>query len=296
MLKRYMLASVVAVSLVAATSAFAGERGLTNYLAGYYGDFAVAVQPSEGIYAYATAYAYSAILEGPQGSTNLDLQGTLAITGFQYVTPWRVFGAKYAVAGYTTYLQGRLTPDGTSSASDDGLGDSSVSPLVLYWKAGPNVHISVYESIILPTGSFEPTRAVNTSRNYFSFDSVLALTWLNPQLGVEFSIVPGLMINTTNESTDYRSGAELHVDGMANFFINANFALGLHGYYYQQIDDDEFAALKIELPARSAGIGPAILLVPVAGKGKIVGKWLHEFEAQNRFQGDIFSLTAVLKF
>lgn len=43
---------------------------------------------------------------------------------------------------------------------------------------------------------------LNMGRNYFSFDSVLAMTWLNQDTGTELSAVAGFMVNTKNTATD----------------------------------------------------------------------------------------------
>lgn len=273
------------------------ERSLTNYLAGYYGDFAVAVQPDQGLYTYVTGYHYSARSEAHEAPNEPELNGTLGIAGFQYVTKWNIMGGALAFAGYTTQLDGRLSLGGSGGYSEQerGLGDSSISPVVLYWNSG-NIHVSVYESIILPTGSFDASAAVNTSRNYISFDTVMAFTWLEPKIGFEISIVPGLMINTENKSTRYRTGTELHLDGMLNFFPTTNVGFGLHGFFYEQIEDDEVGGMENGIRSRSVGLGPAILFIPAPGNGKIVGKWLHEVDVKNRFGGDILSLTAALEF
>ena len=126
---------------------------------------------------------------------------------------------------------------------------------------------------------------------------MLALTWLDAARGLEVSVVPGVMINTTNEATDYRTGTEFHVDGMLNVYLSTQFAVGLHGYYYTQIEgDDTRDPVTQGLRSTSAALGPAFMVVPPGGKGKIVGKGLHELDGRNRFVGDIVSLTIALPF
>lgn len=90
----------------------------------------------------------------------------------------------------------------------------------------------------MPTGQYSAGDAVNVGRNYWSFDTVAAATWFNPETGTEISITPGLMVNTENDATDYRTGAEFHVDLVVNQFLSETFALGVHGYAYKQIEDD----------------------------------------------------------
>jgi hypothetical protein len=284
----------------------AAENGLSNYLPGYYGDYAVAVAPAPGLYVYGTVYGYSGSPEGPKLNENVDIDATLYLTGFQYVTDRKLFDARIAFGSYTVFINGDLdatvpTSSGPLDISDHavGHGDTSISPVILYWSLGNNWHLSAYESIIMPTGRYERGRPFNVSRNYYSFDTVMPVTWLDPNLGWEISLVPGLMINTENPDTDYRTGTEFHLDAMLNRYFSQTFALGLHGYAYAQIESDSGAGVTApDLRGSSFGLGPSFLWVPssLGIKGKVVGKWLHEFGAENRFEGDILSLTGVVNF
>ena len=85
---------------------------------------------------------------------------------------------------------------------------------------------------------YNASDSVYVGRNYWSFDSILATTWFNPESGTELSAVGGIMVNTENNATNYRTGTELHVDLVANQFISENVALGLRGYYYTQLTGD----------------------------------------------------------
>ena len=68
---------------------------------------------------------------------------------------------------------------------------------------------------------------VNIGRNYWSFDTVMAATWFNAETGTELSVIPGLMMNTENPDTNYRTGTEFHVDAVANQFLSETFAVGV---------------------------------------------------------------------
>jgi hypothetical protein len=284
----------------------AAENGLSNYLPGYYGDYAVAVAPAPGLYVYGTVYSYSGSPEGPKLNENVNLDATLYLTGFQYVTDRKFLDARVAFGSYTVFINGDLdatvpTSSGPLDIFDHavGHGDTSFSPVILYWTLANNWHVSAYESIIAPTGRYDHREPLNVGRNYYSFDTVVPVTWLDPKAGWEVSLVPGLMINTENPETDYRTGTEFHLDAMLNRYLSQTFAVGLHGYAYTQLESDSGrGATASDLKGSSLALGPSILWVPssLGIKGKIVGKWLHEFEAENRFEGDIISLTGVLSF
>jgi hypothetical protein len=277
------------------------ERGLSHYLPGYYGDFAVAVAPRPGHYVYTTLYHYDARSKGPSLGAGARLEATASINGFLYATDFKILGAQYAFGGYTAYVGAQLdldvpTPLGSVHLSDDtgGLSDTSISPIALYWANG-NWHVNYYTAVFLPTGNFNKARLLNPGRNYYSLDNVVALSWLDPSLGTELSVVPGLMLNTQNEDTSYRTGAEFHLDFMINQFLSRSFAVGLHGYVYDQITLDRGAG-AYRNDSFSVGVGPAMFWVPDGLSGKIVAKWLHEFAAENRFEGDIISITGMISF
>jgi len=281
------------------------EGGRSNYVPGYYGDYAVAVAPQPGIYVYSTAYSYQGNFAAPGGESKISLEGIANLSGFQYVLPQKFHGLTFAFASYTSFINAKVeidlaTPLGPLQILDEdsGHGDTSVSPFVVYGSLG-NFHWSFYNSIFLPTGSYSRFDAANISRNYYSLDSVLSLTWLDPKMGIELSVVPGIMANLENPSTDYRTGTEFHVDVMANLYLSKTFAFGAHGYFYDQIEKDSgTGSIGAALDGRSAAIGPSFLWVPqkYGVEGKIVGKWLHEFYAKERFEGDIVSITGAIKF
>lgn len=292
-------ALMVAFASLHVAAAHAAEGGLTNYVPGYYGDFAVAVAPPKGLYVYGTAYSYQAKLKGPAVPNTVSASAMLYLGGFQYVTDYKLFGATVAFGSYTTFLDANLEakpPPFSLDASVSNRGDMSVSPLILYWSSG-NLYVSAYQAVIMPTGAYDRGAPLNSSRNYYSFDSVLALTWLDQKQGYEISLVPGLMFNTENTATNYRTGNEFHLDGMLNKYLSQDFAIGLHGYVYSQFSDDSGAGAP-KIRSSSAAIGPAVLwnTTSLGIPGKIVGKWLHEVDATNRFQGDILSVTAAVKF
>lgn len=49
------------------------------------------------------------------------------------------------------------------------------------------------------------------------------------------SIAPGVMVNTENTATDYKTGTEFHMDFVANLFVSESLAFYLRGYYYKQL-------------------------------------------------------------
>ena len=99
----------------------------------------------------------------------------------------------------------------------------------------------------------------------------------------------GYFCITENDDTDYQNGQELDLDVVFNQFLSETFAIGLHGFYLKQIAGDSGSgALLGDFKAEAAGIGPALLWSTKIGSqdGLIIAKWLHEFHAENRLEGN----------
>jgi hypothetical protein len=169
-----------------------------------------------------------------------------------------------------------------------GLGDVIFIPVVLYWNQG-NFHFSFSQSIVTPTGDYSTDNLVNPGLNYWTFDTDVAATYLNPETGQDYSVNVGYNYNTQNPDTDYQTGQELHIDYMFNQFLSESWALGINGFYYKQITGDSGSgALLGDFKAEAAGVGPALLWTTKLGKQDVsfIAKWLHEFHAENSLEGD----------
>lgn len=107
------------------------------------------------------------------------------------------------------------------------------------------------------------------------------------------------MVNLENPHTDYRTGAEYHVDAMINRYHTSNLDMGKHGYVYQQLDTDTIGGVRVaDTRSASIGVGRLLLWSPkgAGGDRKVVLKWLHDLDSTRRFEGDILSVTGALHF
>jgi len=75
-----------------------------------------------------------------------------------------------------------------------------------------NIHTSFSQSFIMPTGDYDVNNLVNNGLNHWSFDTNFAFTYLNQDIGFDFSFNIGHIYNTRNRDTDFQTGQELHLD------------------------------------------------------------------------------------
>jgi hypothetical protein len=294
---------------LAAAPAFAAEGGASHFLPGAGGDMLLAVPPEPGLTVANTVWRQSGDLGravlGGEARVGLDLDLTLNLAAASYTFEAPVFGARYTVAALVPFGHADLsaslnTGGGRIDRSGDrfDLSDAAFVPVQLNWSAGA-LSWEVSHTVVAPTGGYDADRAINLGRNYWSFDTAAAVTWFDPEAGREVSLAPGVMLNTENPDTDYRTGAEFHMDFTATQFLSPTFALGLRGYWYQQITGDSGAGAVLgDFKSEAVGLGLGFLWAPAFADGRlsILGKWMRDVHAENRFESDYLTLTGAWTF
>ncbi len=306
MLSLFRLFVVLAILGVQVSGrAEAGEGAFSNYFPGAYGKLLPGIAPEPGS-AFANVnllYSAKANRAIAQGQLHASMETKAFYSLFQGLHVWDApsLGGRFGVGGYLPlgYASYSASIGGlANSESDFAIGDIGIIPASFFWNSG-NFHTNLYGMIIAPTGDYSTSNKVNIGRNYWSLDLVAAMTWFNPNTGTEFSIIPGLMFNSENPDTNYRTGTEAHIDVLFNQFISDDFALGLHGYAYKQITGDSgIGALLGDFKGEAFGLGPAISWIPKAGGGNMAfsASWTHDVHSKNRLSGDYATLSFSLQF
>jgi hypothetical protein len=287
----------------------AAEGGYSNYIPGTYGDFAAAVEPPTKFTIRNDIYYYQADIERSVRSglleADADLEFIMDFLTLLYKPDIEILGARYAFGAFIPFVHADIETGidlGSLRVSrqDDvfGLGDITLIPGILFWNKG-NFHFTFAEYIITPTGSYDTDDLANTGLNYWTFDTNVAVTYLNPDTGQDYSINIGYNYNTENPDTDYQTGQELHIDYMINQFLSESWAIGVHGFYLKQLTGDSGdGAILGDFKAEAAGIGPAILWSTKVGNQQLsfIAKWLHEYHAENRLEGDHIFISFAMSF
>lgn len=230
-----------------------------------------------------------------------------------------LLGGSPALSVTVPIASGEITFDGalggaiTGQLEDrkSGLGDLAVTPL-MGWHHG-NFHYSVGATVFLPTGAYHTAeldvpdrsaRLLSIGKNKLAVDPTIALTYLDTSSGLEASGAVGVTISAKNDATDYQTGEELHIEASVGQNLPHGFAVGVAGYYYQQIADDSGSGAESfklalgtdDLEARVLGIGPVVAfshqLGPVGMTAK--AKYYHEFARHKRFESNGFSFAVAI--
>jgi hypothetical protein len=308
-----MTKSLVTLTLVLATllgvhtnGAKAAEAGYGFYLLGSTTTNA-GILPPPGAYILDYNYLYS-------GSTDiaLDIAGLILDGGIEgdvyanvaaplWVAPGKVLGANI---GFLTLVP-IVWKDASAGASlslppplgvtiQKGLGDNEtrfgdpVPGFMLGWHHG-NWHFKTHTLVNVPIGFWERGNLANTGFNHWGMDNAAAFTWLDPKVGLELSAMAGFTYNWENTATDYKSGTEFHLEYAAVQNFSKHFAVGINGYFYDQVTGDSGAGAKLgSFKGRVAAIGPVMNLNFQVAKLPVSAslKYFREFDAKNRLEGN----------
>jgi hypothetical protein len=208
----WRVAAQLSALAVASSLAIAGEGGTSHIMPGanatlvdlpptspggffkpmyinYKGDASATVPTAAGVVANLNADANTFVLGGGYG-----LEETL------------FGGAHYSVAAFLPYT--RRSISGNSAALGDlhiqnsvsGIGDLTVVPVMLAWKAD-NWQYDLLMPVYAPTGSYETGRLGNTGLNYWTFDPIVGLAYSNAKSGLSAAAHLGYALNTENNAT-----------------------------------------------------------------------------------------------
>jgi hypothetical protein len=78
----------------------------------------------------------------------------------------------------------------------------------------------------VPVGTYNSSSLANIGIGHGAIDAGGGYTYFNPQTGRELSAVLSVTYNTTNESTQYQNGVDLHLDWGASQFLSKQVLVG----------------------------------------------------------------------
>jgi len=316
-------ALVVGASVGLSTIAAADEDGVSFWLPGLFGSLAAVPQQQPG-WSLATIYFHDSVSAGSDvgrareitignipvtatgnvsANLNSNIDLALFIPTYAFATPF--FGGQAAISllgiygGVNTSLTGTLSGALTSPAgpisfsrspsiSDSVMGFGDLYPFFsVKWNAGVNNYMT-YIAGDIPVGAYDPARLSNIGIGHGAVDGGVGYTYFDPKTGHEFSGVLGFTYNTTNPSTQYQSGVDLHFDWGASQFLTKQLQIGVVGYVYNEIGCDSGSGDQVGcFQSRVIGIGPQLgYIIPLGTMQAYVNlKGYGEFDAQNRAHG-----------
>jgi hypothetical protein len=308
------------IPAMAPAPALAVEGGLGAYLLGSRDSMAGFVPPP-GSYVTLDVITLDGLVKnvsiGGLPVASADVHTTLVKLGFTMAFDAEVWGGQPALNLNLPFATADIDFTGPLGGglgdSESGLGDIAISPLI-GWHSD-KLHWNVFATLFAPVGKYDAasvdlaTRdidALSIGKNVWSVQPGFAVTWIDPERGLELSAAASVLFSEYNSATDYQSAPQIVVEGAVMQHLPSGLALGLTGYAFGQTGDDSGSgaeAIKTVLGVDSLqsevyGIGPLVTY-----RGKIFGRdasfkaeYTHEFGAKRRFESDVVWLSATLAF
>lgn len=185
---------------------------------------------------------------------------------------------------------------GTKLRDEETKFGDPVPGMMMGWHHG-NWHFKTHTLVNVPVGFWERGNLANIGFNRWAIDNAAAFTWLDPKIGLELSAMAGFTYNFENPATDYKTGTEFHVEYAAVQNFSKHFALGVNGYYYDQVTGDSGSGAGLgSFKGRVVAIGPVMNLNFQVGKIPVSAnlKYFREFDVENRLEGDAGYLTLTM--
>ncbi|MDQ7776868.1 MAG: transporter [Paracoccus aminovorans] len=269
-------------------------------------DFGAGMLPPptpHGTWGLRLAYYSSDRLQDSRGDTianGFDISVKTYGLAYLRMTDHEIWGARYGFSAVIPVmdLNARMTvptPAGPLGlqGSELGLGDVQIVPVMLQWAAPPNLFVNAMLQIQAPTGDFDAKAPFNIGTNHWTISPMVGLTWISDG-GFEVSTQTMVNFNTENKDTHYTSGIEWKQEFAVGQHVG-DWTVGMAGYVYQQLTDDDGPGVIDGNRARGYALGPAVSFLR-PGMPMLSLHAYKEFGARNRPEGVNVALRSSISF
>ena len=168
----------------------------------------------------------------------------------------------------------------------------------MHWEIGDHQSVTFAPTIVMPLGDFKAEQRVNAGfGDYYTFRPSVQYAFIGD--GWDLGGRAVMSFNTRNKDTGYYSGKIFNFDWQAMAFVSEDIRVGVQGYFVRQLQADtsnvalEQSLINMEKGSKASvnAIGPAVAWLMNGGEMLIEGKFIKEFGAKNRTEGQAFWLT-----
>lgn len=245
-----------------------------------------------------------------RGLKKAELDLNVGLTQLLYASDQEVLaGGKWGLNLMLPVVDIDLDPGDNLALSVNGgnLGDLLVGPF-LQWDPvmgpnGPRFMQRVELQMLLPTGAYDPDRAINPGSNVFSLNPYWAATlFLSPQWTLSWRL--HYLWNAENNdpyrglnADDSQAGQAIHLNLASAYEVIPNrLRLGINGYYLKQISDSRVDGKAVtDSKEQVLGLGPG-LVYHLSKHDHLFANLYWETLAENRPEGTRLNLRYVHHF
>jgi hypothetical protein len=294
-----MKSTVVKFHLVFASLVLAGvlSTQAQPIVAGHYPAGAEGIKgaslPPPGVYFRDYSFFYSAD-EFKDGPPSFDIFAYINAPRVIWMTDLEILGANYGMDVIVpfAYLDWSV---GGKDDSDFGLGDIQIEPLLLSWHF-KQFDVAAGYAIWAPSGDFEIGKPDLIAKGFWSHMLTLGGTWYPDQEKTwAVSLLNRYEFAHEQEKTHIDPGQVYTAEWGISKSLNPGLDVGLIGYYQQQTTKDSGATATTKRD-RKIGLGPEINAFWPKWKLFTSVRYAYEFEAVERPEGHLVTLTLTKLF
>ncbi len=198
-------------------------------------------------------------------------------------------------------LHREYTLDVHDSRTD--IADLYVQPLWLNW-SGDHYDLSLADGFWAPTGHYEPGALDNTGMGFWTNQTQVAAAWYPwKSKGTALTTAVTYEVHSNKEGADIRPGDTLTVNWGLSQFLPLNSAmtvladLGVGGYDLFQVSNDRGSDVTYDASVHDEvhAFGVQLGLVQVKWGAALTLRWMREYAARDRFQGDMYVINFAKK-
>ncbi len=231
---------------------------------------------------------------------------------FIWVSDWKFLGATYAAIvaptfGNTSVQAALRTETGFGKKVDESqfaLGDLYVRPVWLGWNSEHFALAAVY-GVYAPVGKYHNGNVDNVGLGFWSHEFQTSATWFPwEHQGTAVMLTGTYEINSEIDDVNITPGDRLTLDYGVSQLLPINedetqlLELGIAGYSQWQTEKDSGSDVRKRLNVKDQiyGIGGQIALASIPWDASLTFRYLTEYNAEARFEGDLLTLTIAKGF
>ena len=248
------------------------------------------------------------------GSLNIDtsVDSISIVPTFIWSSPWKILGATYAVfaqipvsnASFQAALSTTTHQGVNIDESQWGVGDFYIQPVWLGWNS-KHFAIAAAYGLYAPTGKYDNGAADNTGLGFWSHVVKVGVTWFPWETqGTAVMINGAYEFNQDKDDVNVTPGDRFLLDWGVSQYLPINKAqtllceLGLAGASQWQVNLDSGSDVTQVLNVKDEvhSIGGQLGLVYAPWDASLSFRYMKEYDAKARFEGDLLTLTIAKSF
>jgi hypothetical protein len=185
--------------------------------------------------------------------------------------------------------------------SSYGLADTYVRPLWLGWNFD-RADVGASYGLYIPIGKYDAGEADNVGLGMWTHEFMVnGAYYVDEQKGTALTLAGTYEIHHEKNDVNITPGSHFTLNYGASQYLPLGkeflAELGVAGFSQWQVTKDSGSdAINKDVKDQVYGLGLQAGLVYLPWNGQITFKWTREFEAEDRFEGDFYTLTAALSF